>query len=147
MGSATFLGHTGCVKWHKGPKIANFKHSLSAPGQIGNIVVKNFQHVFRQLAQIRVSYYLNIGNFYCTNKFYGQKTKFGIFVFWALIFFLTLELKSVKSISSSFGKTVKRPINYFSRALAKMAPPEISRYLGPKSKKYTFCPGPNWQLL
>ena len=36
------IGHTGCVKWPKGPKMANFKYSLSAPGQIGNIVVKNF---------------------------------------------------------------------------------------------------------
>ena len=26
-----------------------------------------------------------------------------------------------------------------------MAPLGISRFLGPKWKKYTFCPGPNWQ--
>jgi hypothetical protein len=56
-----------------------------------------------------------------------------------------LALKSVNSNSSSFGKTVKRPINYFSRTLAQMAALGISRFLGPKSKKYTFCPGPNWQ--
>ena len=75
LGSAKFLGHTECVKWPKGPKMANFKYSLSAPGQIGNIVVKNFQDVFRQSAQIRVSYYLDIGNFFCTKKFYGSKTQ------------------------------------------------------------------------
>ena len=74
MGSANILGHTGCVKWPKGPKMANFKYTLSAPGKIGNIVMKNFQHVFRQLAQIRVSYYLVIGNFFCTKFFYGPKT-------------------------------------------------------------------------
>ena len=55
--------------------MANFKYTLSAPGQIGNIVVKNFQHVFRQSAQIRVSYYLDIGKFFCAKKFYGQKTQ------------------------------------------------------------------------
>ena len=64
LGSAKFLGLTGCVKWPKDPKMANFKWSLSAPGQIGNIVVKNFQYVFRQSAQIRVSYYLDIGKFF-----------------------------------------------------------------------------------
>ena len=64
LGSAKFLGHTECVKWPKGPNMANFKYTLSAPGQIGNIVVKNFQHVFRQSAQIRVSYYLDIGKFF-----------------------------------------------------------------------------------
>ena len=63
------------MKWPKGPKMANFRHSLSIPGQIGNIVMKNFQHVFRQSAQIRVSYYLDIGKFFCTKKFYGPKTK------------------------------------------------------------------------
>ena len=55
--------------------MANFKYTLSAPGKIGNIVMKNFQHVFRQLAQIRVSYYLDIGNFFCTKFFYGPKTQ------------------------------------------------------------------------
>jgi hypothetical protein len=55
--------------------MANFRHSLSIPGQIGNIVMKNFQHVFRQSAQIRVSYYLDIGKFFCTKKFYGPKTQ------------------------------------------------------------------------
>ena len=59
------------------------KNSLSATDQIGNIVVKNFQHVFRQSAQIRLSYFLDIGDFFCTKKFYGQKTKFGKIVFWA----------------------------------------------------------------
>ena len=34
----------------------------------GNIFVKNFQHVFRQSDQIRVSYYLDIGNFFLTKK-------------------------------------------------------------------------------
>ena len=71
------------MKWPKGPKMAKFKYSLSIPGQIGNIVVKNFEHVFRQSAQIRVSYYLDIGEFFYTKKFYGPKTKFGKIVFWA----------------------------------------------------------------
>ena len=35
------------------------KNTLSIPGQIGNIVVKNFQHVFQQSGQIRVIYCLN----------------------------------------------------------------------------------------
>jgi hypothetical protein len=56
-----------------------------------------------------------------------------------------LELKSVNGNSSSFGKTVKRPINHFSRTLAQMTPLGISRFLGPKSKKPTFCRTPNWQ--
>jgi len=93
--------------------MANLKNSLSVPGQIGNIFVKNYLHIFRQSGQIRVSYYLDIGNFFYQKKFDGPKTKFGKIVFWASIFFLTLELKSVKSISSSFAKTLKRPINYF----------------------------------
>ena len=63
--------------------VPNRKNSLSVPGQIGNIVVKNFQHVFRQSAQIRMSYYLDIGNFFCTKKFYSPKTKFGKIIFWA----------------------------------------------------------------
>ena len=62
--------------------MANFKYSLSAPGQIGNIVVKNFQYVFRQSAQIRVSYYLDIGKFFYTKNFKAQKRKFGKIVFW-----------------------------------------------------------------
>ena len=67
--------------------MANFKYTLSAPGQIGNIVVTNLQYVFRQSAQIRVSYYLDIGNFFCTKNFYGPKTKFGKIVFLGLKFF------------------------------------------------------------
>ena len=51
----------------------------------------------------------------------------------------------VDIISSSFGKTVKRPINHFSRSLAQTAPLVISRFLSPKSKKPTFCHRPNWQ--
>ena len=63
------------MKWPKGPKMANFKYTLSAPGQIGNIFVTNFQYVFRQSAQIRVSYYLDIGKFFYTKKFHGPKTQ------------------------------------------------------------------------
>ena len=37
--------------------------------------MQNFQHVFRQSSQIRVSYYLDIGDFFYTKKFYGPKTK------------------------------------------------------------------------
>ena len=55
--------------------MANFKYTLSIPGQIGNIVVTNFQYVFRQSAQIRVSYYLDIGKFFYTKNFYGPKTQ------------------------------------------------------------------------
>jgi hypothetical protein len=75
------------VKWPKGPKMAHFKCSLSIPGQIGNIVVKNFQYVFRQSAQIRVSYYLDIGNFFYTKKFYGPKTQIWEYLFLGLKFF------------------------------------------------------------
>ena len=42
------------------------KNPLSIPGQIGNIGVKNFQHIFQQSDQIRVRYYLTIGNFFYT---------------------------------------------------------------------------------
>jgi len=55
--------------------MANLKNSLSVPGQIGNIFVTNFQHVFRQSGQIRVSYYLDIGNFFYQKKFYGPKNQ------------------------------------------------------------------------
>ena len=111
----------------------------------GNILVKNFQHIFRQSNQIRVSYYLDICNFlYKKKKIHGPKTKFGKIVFWAYNFFLTVALKSVNSNSSAFAKTVKRPINYFSRTLAQMAALAISLFLGPKLKKITFCTGPNW---
>ena len=110
----------------------------------GNILVKNFQHVFRQLGQIKVSYYLDIGNFFYTKNVHDPKTKFGKIFFWAKKCFLTLELKSVNSNSSSFGKRVKRPINYFSQPLAQMAALGISRFLGPKLKKkkttfHGFC--------
>ena len=74
-------------------------------------------------------YYLDIGN---TQKFYAPKTKFRKIIFWASNFFLTLVLKSFNSNSSSFGKTVKPPINYLSRLLAQMAALGISRFLGPK---------------
>ena len=87
LGLAIFLGPTGCVKWPKGPKMANFKWSLSAPGKIGNIVVKNFQYVFWQFAQIRVSYYLDIGNFFCPKKFYGPNTQIWENCFLGLKFF------------------------------------------------------------
>jgi len=63
--------------------MANFKYTLSVTGQIGNIVVKNFQHVFRQSAQIRVSYFLDIGYFFAQKNFTAQKRKFGKIVFWA----------------------------------------------------------------
>ena len=109
----THSGEESVTNWPTPIWVPNRKNPLSIPGQIGNIVVQNFQHVFRQLGQIRVSYYLDIGNFFYQRLFYGPKTKFGKIVFWAQIFFLTLELKSVNSISSSFGKTVKRPINHF----------------------------------
>ena len=87
----------------------------------GNIAVKNFQHVFGQLSQIRVSYFFDIGNFF--TKKISQKNKFGKIIFCANNFFLTLKLKSVNSISSSFDKTVKRPINYFSQTFTEMPPP------------------------
>ena len=64
-----------------GPK--SKKKTLSVPGQINNIGVKNFQNVFQQSDQIRVSYYLDIGTFFYTKNFYGAKTKFGKIVFLA----------------------------------------------------------------
>ena len=69
------FGHTGCVKWPKGPKMAILKNSLSVPGQIGNIGVKNCQYVFRQSGQIRVSYHLDIGNFFLHKKFLRSKNQ------------------------------------------------------------------------
>ena len=123
MGLATFLGHTGCVKWPKGPKMAILKNSLLTAFSNGNIFVKNFQHVFRHLGIMRVSYYFDIGKFFYTKIFHGPKNKFGKIIFWAYNFFLTLAFKSVNSNSSSFGKTVKRPINYFSQTSTQTAPP------------------------
>jgi hypothetical protein len=67
--------------------MAILKNSLSVPGQIGNIGVKNFQHVFRQSGQIRVSFYLHICNFFYTKNFHGPKTKFGKIGFLGLKFF------------------------------------------------------------
>ena len=58
-------------------------------------------------------------------KNHGQKNKFGKIIFCAKIFFLTLKLKSVNSISSSFDKTVKGPINYFSQTFNEIAPPHF----------------------
>ena len=114
--------------------MAILKNSLLTAFANGNIFVKNFQHVFRHLGIMRVSYYFDIGKFFYTKIFHGPKTKFGKIIFWAYNFFLTLAFKSVNSNSSSFGKTVKRPINYFSRLLAQMAILGISQFLGPKSK-------------
>ena len=53
-------------------------------------------------------------------------------------FLMILELKSVNSISSSFGKTLKRLVNYFSQMLAQMAPLRNSRFWGNKIGKLTF---------
>ena len=46
-----------------------------------NIIVKNFQDFFPQSCQMRVSYYLDIDNFFKQQIFYSPKTKFGKFVF------------------------------------------------------------------
>ena len=53
------------------------KNRLSVPVQISNIVVKIFQHGFRQSDQIRVSYYFDIGNFFYTNNFTVKKPNLG----------------------------------------------------------------------
>ena len=95
--------------WFWGPK------SKNPPITLCNIVVKNLQHVFWQSAKIRVIYYLDKGNFTTINS----RPQYQIWgtCFWDLTFFLSLELKLVNSISSSFGKKHKRPINYFSQTL------------------------------
>ena len=46
------------------------------PCQKGNIVVKNFQDIFWQSGHIRVSYYLDIGNFFYQKNIKGIETKF-----------------------------------------------------------------------
>ena len=51
-----------------GPK--SKKNSLIALYQTSNIDVKKFQQVFDQLSQIRVSFYLVIGNFFLQKKFF-----------------------------------------------------------------------------
>ena len=56
---------------------------LSVPGQIGIIFVKNFQHVFRQLGQIRVSYFLDFGNLFLPKKIVQPKTQIWENRFWA----------------------------------------------------------------
>ena len=76
------------------------KHPLERC-QNDNIVVKNFHNIFRQSAQIRVSYYLAFCTFFYTKKCYGLKTKFGKIVFGPNNFFLSFELNSFNSISSS----------------------------------------------
>ena len=96
--------------------VLNRKNSIIALCKNGNIVLKNLQHVFWQSSQIRMSYYLDIGKLNLLNqKIYGPKTKFRKSLFWALLFFLNLKLKSFNSISLSFGKTIKRPLNNFSQ--------------------------------
>ena len=62
-----------------------------------------------------MSYYLDIGSFFFTKKIWENS-------FFVLKIFLTLELKSVNSISSSFSKMFKYPINYFSQISTQMAP-------------------------
>ena len=69
--------------------------------QYGNIDVKSFQNIFQQLGQIRLSYYLDIGNYFYTHKSEAQKPNL------VKSFFGTLKFKSVNSISSSFAKTLK----------------------------------------
>ena len=62
----------------KGPKNGQFKNSLSVPGLIGNIFLKNFQPIFQESAQIRVIYCLDIGIFFFTKtNFTIQKPNFG----------------------------------------------------------------------
>ena len=70
---------------------------------------------------------------------HGQTSKFGKIVFWTSNVFLTPNLKSVNSISSSSGKPVKRPMNYFSRTSAQMAPLGISQFWGSQSKTSQDC--------
>ena len=53
--------------------------------------------------------------------------------------FLTLKLKSVNSISSSFGKTVKWPINYFSQPLPKWSHWETADLGVPNRKDLLNC--------
>ena len=79
-----------------------------------------------------MSYYLNKNNLFYQKIFYGSKTIFLDFL--ALHFLLTLKLKLVNFISSSFGKMLKQPINYFSQTLAQMVPLGISQFWVPKSK-------------
>ena len=62
-------------------------------------------------------------------------------------FFLTLNLKFVNSISSSFDQPVQRPIHYFSQTSTQMVPPGNSQFWGPKSKKITFYTGPEREKL
>ena len=52
-----------------------------------------------------------------------------------LNFFLTLKLKSFNSISSLFGKTVKRPINYFSQTFTQISPRAKVDFWVPNQKK------------
>ena len=67
--------------------MANLKNTLWNAFANGNI----FQHVLRQLGQIRVSYCLVIGNFLYQKNIYVPKNKFGRKKIWGLKFFPDFE--------------------------------------------------------
>ena len=138
--SGRIVGPYRVVEVAKGPKHGQLKNSLSILGKTGNIFVKHFLHIFpfRRSCQKSLSYYLDLVKFLTTTKNYGPTTKFCKLFCGPKTNFLTLNLKSFTSISSSFGKTVKRPINYFSQTSTQMAPLGTSGFWGLKSKKYTF---------
>ena len=92
----------------KGPKTANIKWSLFMSFKTAISLWKSSNTFFDYRAN-----YLDIGNLFYQNKIYDLKTKFWKIIFGPKIFFLNLELKSVNSISSSFGKSLKRPIIFF----------------------------------
>ena len=69
-----------------------------------NIIVKNFQKVFWQSAQIRVSYYLDIGNFFLPKNVLRSKNQnFERKIIRAWTNFLTFELKSNLFFCSLFS--------------------------------------------
>ena len=82
--------------------------------------------------------------FFCQKKKIPvQKPNFGNSFSGHEFFFLTLELKSVNSFSSSFGKAVRRPINLFHTCLPKWPAMGTRWFWGPKLKKnLTYCTMP-----
>ena len=109
--------------------------------------MKNFQHVFRQLDQIRVNHYLDIGNFYFTKEKFTVKNQIWENRFLCLKFFPYFGAQIGQQqffIIWQDGQTPRQLFFTNAGPNGRTGNQSIFGSQIEKKKKNTFYNGPNW---
>ena len=113
----------------------NLKKSLIAPCQNGNIVVKSFQDVCQPMCQIRVSYNLDISNFFLPTYYEGPKPKFREKKKFGPKKFPDFETPISQQHFFIIWQDGQKAINYFPQTSTQMTPLGNSQFWGLDLKK------------